>query len=74
MRHNFKSLAICAILSITAGSTTADTASVEFPEAGNVGTETGLEAWRRIYEVASHPRCSNCLTGPSDVPMWSGPS
>jgi len=36
--------------------------------------EAGLAAWDRIYEVASHPRCSNCHTGPSDRPMWSGPS
>ena len=34
----------------------------------------GLEAWSRIYEVTSHSRCSNCHTGPSDRPMWSGPS
>lgn len=34
----------------------------------------GLEAWGRIFEVASHPRCANCHTGPSDRPMWSGPS
>ena len=34
----------------------------------------GLAAWERIYEVASHPRCSNCHTGASDRPMWSGPS
>lgn len=34
----------------------------------------GLEAWGRIYEVASHPRCANCHTGESDRPMWSGPS
>ena len=40
-----------------------------------VATEAeGLEAWARIYEVASHPRCSNCHTGASDRPMWSGPS
>ena len=36
--------------------------------------EEGLAAWDRIYEVASHPRCSNCHVGASDVPMWSGPS
>jgi len=36
--------------------------------------EEGLDAWTRIYEVASHPRCSNCHTGESDRPMWSGPS
>lgn len=37
-------------------------------------TQDGLAAWARIFEVASHPRCANCHTGPSDVPMWSGPS
>lgn len=36
--------------------------------------EEGLDAWTRIYEVASHPRCANCHTGESDRPMWSGPS
>lgn len=34
----------------------------------------GLDAWNRIFEVASHPRCSNCHVGESDRPMWSGPS
>ncbi|MEO0697097.1 MAG: hypothetical protein AAFY84_13470 [Pseudomonadota bacterium] len=37
-------------------------------------TEEGLAAWARIYEVTSHPRCSNCHTGEANVPMWSGPS
>ena len=39
-----------------------------------VSRDAGLEAWSRIYEVASHPRCANCHTGASDRPMWSGPS
>ena len=39
-----------------------------------VSLELGLEAWARIYEVTSHPRCSNCHVGPSGTPMWSGPS
>ena len=34
----------------------------------------GLAAWERVFEVTSHPRCSNCHVGPSNVPMWSGPS
>ncbi|MEM6310251.1 MAG: hypothetical protein AAF754_09385 [Pseudomonadota bacterium] len=41
---------------------------------GAVSKEQGLAAWARIYEVASHPRCSNCHVGASDRPMWSGPS
>ena len=44
------------------------------PAAGSVSVDTGLEAWARVFEVASHPRCSNCHTGPSDRPMWSGPT
>ncbi|WP_375230413.1 hypothetical protein [Roseobacter sp. S98] len=40
-----------------------------------LGSKTdGLAAWDRIFEVVSHPRCANCHTGPSDRPMWSGPS
>lgn len=37
-------------------------------------TRDGLAAWSRIFEVVSHPRCANCHVGPSDRPMWSGPS
>lgn len=34
--------------------------------------DAGLEAWTRIHEVFSHPRCANCHVGPDNVPMWSG--
>ena len=51
-----------------------DVPAIVYPAPGTIDAETGLAAWARIYEVASHPRCSNCHTGPSDVPMWSGPS
>ena len=44
------------------------------PAEGSVSVEQGLVAWGRIYEVASHPRCSNCHVGDSNRPMWSGPS
>jgi len=44
------------------------------PAEGSVGRDQALEAWDRIYEVASHPRCSNCHVGASNRPMWSGPS
>lgn len=36
--------------------------------------EEGLAAFARIFEVASHPRCSNCHTGSDNRPMWSGPT
>lgn len=51
-----------------------DNVEINVPTEGSVSKEEGLAAWNRIYEVASHPRCSNCHTGESDRPMWSGPS
>jgi len=51
-----------------------ETVDINPPAEGSISTEQALEAWDRIYEVASHPRCSNCHVGPSNVPMWSGPS
>lgn len=44
------------------------------PADGSVTEAQGLEAFARIYEVTSHPRCANCHTGPDNQPMWSGPS
>lgn len=48
--------------------------TIDVPPEGSVSSAEGLEAWLRIYEVTSHPRCSNCHVGPSAAPMWSGPS
>lgn len=42
--------------------------------AGSISREEGLANWAKFYEVASHPRCSNCHVGPDNLPMWSGPS
>ncbi len=47
---------------------------IEPPAEGTVSREDGLTAWARIYEVASHPRCSNCHVGADNLPMWSGPT
>ena len=48
--------------------------TIEPPAEGSISEAQGLEAWARIYEVASHPRCSNCHVGAENLPMWSGPS
>lgn len=37
-----------------------------------VDATAGLAAWQRIYAVVSSPRCANCHTDESNVPMWSG--
>lgn len=49
-------------------------AGAEHSKQAGIDRAAGLEAWARIYEVASHPRCSNCHTGKAGIPMWSGPS
>jgi len=42
--------------------------------AGSITKGEGLKHWHKFYEVASHPRCTNCHAGPDNIPMWSGPS
>ncbi|MEO0327834.1 MAG: hypothetical protein AAF217_04475 [Pseudomonadota bacterium] len=44
------------------------------PELGTRSSEDGLEAWDRIHDVTSHPRCVNCHVGEDNIPVWSGPS
>ena len=39
----------------------------------NTGTSSeGLAAWDSLYQVLSHPRCSNCHVGDDNRPRWSG--
>ena len=49
-------------------------AEVDLTPPASATEAEGLEAWARIYDVASHPRCANCHVGESERPMWSGPS
>lgn len=68
------STSLIAVVTLFGVSYAAETVKIEPPAEGSVTLAQGLEAWSRIYEVASHPRCANCHTGASDRPMWSGPS
>ncbi len=45
----------------------------DFPT-GSISNQDGLKVWQKFYEIASHPRCSNCHVGKDRIPMWSGPS
>lgn len=63
-----------AILLSSAVAPLAETVSVVPPAQGSVTSQQALEAWSRIYEVTSHPRCSNCHVGANNRPMWSGPT
>ncbi|MEP1208847.1 MAG: hypothetical protein ABJM29_14130 [Rhizobiaceae bacterium] len=71
-----RSLVLVVVVLGTAGTLWAasDSTDVTYPEPGTVDRSAGLAAFERIYEVASHPRCSNCHVGESGIPMWSGPS
>jgi hypothetical protein len=46
-------------------------ASDEMPPPGSVGKAEGLETWKRIEAVVTHPRCANCHVGPDNIPMWT---
>lgn len=37
---------------------------------GALAQSEGAAAWERIYDVASHPRCTNCHVGESGRPAW----
>lgn len=51
-----------------------NTVVFNMPKEGSVSQNDGLSAWDTVYEVLSHPRCSNCHVGANNIPMWSGPS
>ena len=74
MTFKFLTVALLAVGLATSAFAAGDTVEINVPAEGSVTKEEGLAAWARIYEVASHPRCSNCHVGESDRPMWSGPT
>ncbi|MEO0920612.1 MAG: hypothetical protein AAFX98_07955 [Pseudomonadota bacterium] len=75
-----KVIAMLAAIAISLGTTTlarsagetGENVAIEPPDSATI--EEGLAAFNRIYEVASHPRCSNCHVGADNRPMWSGPA
>ncbi len=72
--NNFFAVVVLTVV-VTISAYAADTGTeINPPPEGTVTEEQGLQAWSRVYEVASHPRCANCHTGESDRPMWSGPA
>jgi hypothetical protein len=38
---------------------------------GSVSRAKGLEAWKRIEAVVTHPRCANCHVDAGAVPIWT---
>ncbi|MGI9364218.1 MAG: hypothetical protein ACR2O8_03465 [Rhizobiaceae bacterium] len=75
---NLKVVTIALVVTLALGAAgrlwaASDASSSDYPTPGSVDRTTGLKAFDRIFEVASHPRCSNCHVGDSGIPMWSGP-
>ncbi len=70
-----KRLIVGAILAFSLSATVfaaGENVSINPPAEGSVSTVQGLEAWSRVFQVTSHPRCSNCHVGAENRPMWSG--
>ena len=38
---------------------------------GSVSRDEGLEAWKRIEAVVTHPRCANCHVDANAIPIWT---
>ena len=38
---------------------------------GSVSRAEGLEAWKRIEAVVTHPRCANCHVDAKAIPIWT---
>jgi hypothetical protein len=60
-------VAVAFAISVAAEDNTAST----MPPPGSVTKAEGLEAWKRIEAVVTHPRCANCHVGPDNIPMWT---
>lgn len=50
----------------------AATVSVSAQEEVDENRQDGLATWAKIYEIVSHPRCSNCHVPEDNRPRWSG--
>lgn len=44
---------------------------VDIPINGSVSAGQGLQAWDRIHDVVSHPRCVNCHVDAAAIPLWT---
>ena len=62
--RRFATLLTAAAMTLAAGAAAAQTAQT-------ADQASGLEQWRKIYAVFSHPRCANCHVA-DDHPRWSG--
>ncbi|WP_441279299.1 hypothetical protein AB7783_26910 [Tardiphaga sp. 172_B4_N1_3] len=48
-----------------------DEAAKDVLRLGSVSRTEGLEAWKRIEAVVTHPRCANCHVDAKAIPIWT---
>lgn len=76
-RHLSVAFAAIALMSLPALTFAQDNASENAESAlapPAPDREAGLPHWETIFEVFSHPRCTNCHVGEDGIPIWSGPN
>ena len=64
----FAASSIAALTGVVAA--TGEAAKDALPP-GSVSRAEGLEAWKRIEAVVTHPRCANCHVDANGIPMWT---
>jgi hypothetical protein len=62
--------AVSSIAMITGIVAAKDQAKDALPT-GSVSRTAGLEAWKRIEAVVTHPRCANCHVDARAIPIWT---
>ncbi|MHC2287298.1 hypothetical protein [Bradyrhizobium barranii] len=64
-------LAASPIAALTGLVAAKDEANKDALPPGSVSRAEGLEAWKRIEAVVTHPRCANCHVDAKAIPIWT---
>ncbi|MGX9427051.1 MULTISPECIES: hypothetical protein [Bradyrhizobium] len=64
-------LAASAVAALTGIVAAKDEAAKDVLPPGSVSRAEGLEAWKRIEAVVTHPRCANCHVDAKAIPIWT---
>ncbi|MHC2738887.1 hypothetical protein ACVMFA_004661 [Bradyrhizobium liaoningense] len=63
--------AASAIAALTGIVVAKDEAGKDVLPPGSVSRAQGMEAWKRIEAVVTHPRCANCHVDAKAIPIWT---
>src|SRR6478735_4545034 len=64
-------LAVCTVTPLTVMVYAKGEGSKDVLPPGSVSRTAGLEAWKRIEAVVTHPRCANCHVDIRGIPIWT---